>query len=196
MLVFPFHSRSQPLVRKPTIPDIGSYGVHLLYCVGFTHIVPSRELIYIPVKVLGTHAVIGSIVSSFQSRPEALYAVSMSLFTDIFTYTVVHAFVLIRKSEIAFIIVTVNLGFGRYRTADKAVYFLFGSVGNRFGDYLVGLAVFDSDNYGFTGRASGMTSLVLMLVLLFATDKGFVSFYRTGEHTVLIILPGFPDTMG
>ena len=52
----------------------------------------------------------------------------MCLFPDVFSNTVIAGFMVIRKSDIISMIISVNLYSQRYILADKSVYFLFASL--------------------------------------------------------------------
>ncbi len=81
-------------VLKPFPHDAFCYECHLVYRVHLSDIMSSSELGNVTLQVLRRYFVIGSVVSPFQSGPEAFDSVCMSHSLYILTYAVIHALII------------------------------------------------------------------------------------------------------
>lgn len=66
----------------------------------------------------------------------------MGVLTDILPYAVIDALMVVRKSDIASLVVSIDFRLGRYVLADKSAYLFLTSFRNRLGNGLVSLSVF------------------------------------------------------
>ncbi len=86
----------QFLIFKPFIKQAMSDVSHLIYSVCITNVMTSCKFIDISIKMIRTHVVINSVVTTLQHRPETLYSIAVCLSFDVFTHRVFHTLMIVQ----------------------------------------------------------------------------------------------------
>ena len=149
----------------------------------------ARELVDIPLQMLGRHLVKRPLVRPFQHRPEGLNAVGMRHPVHILADRVLDRFMRVRDALIRGRIIGINDRIITRLVSHEVLQR--GLVGGRHNlcTDLIGFAVFGSDNCRHVHRPAsfGVLALRIRLVIAFAPDIGLVKLDMAIKRAILVI---------